>query len=275
MRLNGTSRPDVIGVAKCSNEEGGVMLKYSALLLDSIEREKAGIEYRCPEKDKEPLVDLLCEINHYAGTDLHYLAELDAFYIQGAGKIVAKYIERFSSESVKGFLIPHLVSDKVQGCDMLILQLYLHFRSSDEYIAAPGSPAPAHIYVSYDNAFRKLRPKRLSKELIALAYSPRDAFYLPFTMRMLASWKLPEMKNLLISYATSDSITAQDVGICDDGKAYFPPLNFIKRELKFTAIEGLKNYPSEETINVIASLATSVDDDIKAAAKKTLKALTK
>ena len=251
------------------------MLKYSALLLDSIEKEKAGIDYRCPEGDKELLADLLLEINQYAGTDLHYLAELDAFHIPGAGSIVAEYIERFSSESVKGYLIPALVSDKVQGCDKLILQLYLHFRLSDEYIATSGAAAPAHIYTRYDNAFRTLQPKRLSKELITLAHSPRDAFYLPFTMRMLASWKLPEMKNLLIPYAMSDSITAKDVGICDDGKAFFPPLEFIKRELKFTAIEGLKNYPSEETINVIASLAASADNDIKAAAKRTLKALVK
>lgn len=101
---------------------------------------------------------------------------------------------------MKGFLIPALVADKIQGCDKLILQLYLHFRSSNEYIAAPGAPAPAHIYTRYDDAFRRLRPKKLSKDLVALAHSPRDAFHLPFTMRMLASRKLPEMKNVLISY---------------------------------------------------------------------------
>lgn len=251
------------------------MLKYSALLLDSIKREKAGADYCCPEEDKDLLADLLLEINHYAGTDLHYLAEVDAFHIPGAGRIVAEYIERFSSESVKGYLIPKLVSDKIQGCDKLILQLYLHFRSSDEYIAIPGATAPAHIYTRYDNAFRTLRPKRLSKELIELAHSPRDAFYLPLTMRMLASWKLEEIKKLLISYAMNDSITAQDIGICDDGKIYFPPLEFIKRELKFTAIEGLKNYPSAETIDVITSLTASMDNDIKTAAKRTLKVLLK
>lgn len=130
---------------------------------------------------------------------------------------MAEYIERFSSESVKGYLIPALVSDKVPNCDKLILQLYLHFRSSAEHIAAPQVPSPAHIYIRHDNAFKTLRPKKLAKELTALAHGPRDAFYLPFTMRMLASWKLPEMKNLLISYAMNDWITAQDVGIHDDG----------------------------------------------------------
>lgn len=251
------------------------MLKYSALLQDSIKKEKDGVDYFCPEEDKELLAELFFEINHYAGTSFHYLAELDAFHIPGAGRIVAKYVERFSSESVKGYLIPALVSDKILECDKLILQLYSRFRLSDEYIAAPGAAAPAHIYIRYDNAFKTLRPKRLSKELIELARSPRDAFYLPFTIRMLASWKLSEMQNILLSYAMSDSLTAQDVGICDDGKKYLPPLEFIKRELKFTAIEGLKNYPSAETSNVIALLSTDKDNDIRVAAKKTLKFLSK
>lgn len=251
------------------------MPKYSALLLDSIRKEKAGTEYFCPEENRELLAELLADINQYAGTDFHYLAELDAFHISGAGRIIANYIERFSSESVKGYLIPTLVADKIPECDKLILQLYSGFRLSDEYIAVPGAAAPAHIYIRYDNAFKMLCPKRLSKELIELAHSPRDAFYLPFTMRMLASWKLPEMKHILLSYAMSDSITPQDVGICDDGKKYLPSPDFIKRELKFTAIEGLKNYPSAETNDVIALLSVSTDNDIRTAAKKTLKALAK
>lgn len=250
------------------------MPNYSKVLIDSIEREKRGIDYICPKADKELLHKLLDEINGYAGTNYHYLAELDAFNISGAGSIVAKYITEFSSEDVKGYLIPQMVSDKIKDCDKLVLQLYMRFRSSDEYIARPGEPAPAHIYVRYDNAFRRLKPKRLAKDLLALAHSPRDAFYLPFTMRMLASWKMPEMKNILLSYST-DSFSAQDVGIYDSEQPYFPSLEFMKRELTFTAIDGLKYYPSAEVRGIIASLATSADKDIKLAAKRTLIALTK
>ena len=173
------------------------MLNYSKVLIDSIEREKRGIDYIYPKADKELLHQLLEDINSYAGTNFQYLAELDTFNIHGVGSIVAKYITEFSSEGVKGYLIPQVVSDKTKDCDKLILQLYMHFRSSDEYIAKPGEPAPAHIYVRYDNAFRTLKPKRLAKELMGLAHSPRDAYYLPFTMRMLASWKIPEMKMYL------------------------------------------------------------------------------
>lgn len=168
-----------------------------------------------------------------------------------------------------------MVSDKIKDCDKLVFQLYMHFRLSDEYIAKPGEPAPAHIYVRYDNAFKNLKPKRLAENLMELAHNPRDAFYLPFTMRMLASWKLPEMKDLLLSYAANDSISAQDVGIHDSEQLYFPSVESIKRELTFTAINGLKYYPSEEVIGVILSLTSNSDKDIKSAAKRSLMALTK
>lgn len=251
------------------------MQNYSKVLIACIEREKNGLGYICPKADKELLHKLLDDINRYAGTDYHYLAELAAFNIPGAGSIVAKYITEFSSEGVKGYLIPQMVSDKIKDCDTLVFQLYMQFRSSDEYIAKPGEPAPAHIYVRYDNAFRRLKPKRLAKDLMQLAHSPRDAFYLPFTMRMLASWKIPEMKDLLLSYCAKDSFSAHDVGIYDDKQQYFPPLEFMKRELTFTAIHGLKYYPSEEVKHVITPLTASADKDIEAAAKRTLTVLMK
>ena len=263
------------GILITFGEGANTVLNYSKILINSIENEKRGTDYICPEADKELLHRLLGEINSYAGTNFHYLAELDAFNISGSGNIIAKYIKNFSSESVKGFLIPQMVSDKIKDCDKLILQLYLHFKLSDEYIGKPGYPSPAHIYVRYDNAFKKLKPKRLAKELTELVHNPRDAFYLPFTTRMLASWKMPEMKNLLISYSTDDSFIAQDVGIYNSEQPYFPSLEFMKRELKFTAIDGLKYYPSAEVRDIITSLVTSTDKDIKSAAKRTLKILTK
>ena len=251
------------------------MLKYGKVLMSFIEREKKGLDYIYPKADKKVLRKLLKEINRYAGTNFHYLAELDAFDIHGTGNIVAKYITEFSSEGVKGYLVPQMVADKIKDCDRLVLQLYMHFRSSDEYIAKPGEPAPAHIYVRYDNAFRRLKPKRFAKDLIALAHNPRDAFYLPLTMRMLASWKIPEMRDILLSYSANNSFSAQDVGIYDSEKPYFPSFEFMKRELTFTAIDGLKYYPSAEVMEIITSFANSTDKDIKAAAERTLTALNK
>ncbi len=250
-------------------------MTYSKFLLALIEQEKNGTDFICPETDKALLHELLSEINSCAGTDFRYLAELDAFRFPGSGKIITKYITGFTSETVKGYLIPQIVADKVVDCDKQILQLYLHFKSSDEYISKPGCPAPAHIYVRYDNAFRKLKPKRLAKDLVELASHPRDAFYLPFTMRMLASWRIPEMFDLLIHYSSCDELTAHDVGIYDGSDVpFYPPLEFIKRELRFTAIDGLKYFPSPEAVSIIEPFTVSSDKDIRTAAKKTLKALT-
>lgn len=244
---------------------------YKKVLLDSIEREKRGTDYVYTDSDKEILRGLLQEINMYAGTQFQYLAELDAFTIPGSGSIIARYISRFASESVRGYLIPQLVSDRIKDCDKIVLQLYWHFKSSDEYIAKQGKPAPAHIYVRYDNALKALKPKRLKEDLLMLAHNPRDVFYLPFTMRMLASWKVPELKELLLTYSSAANITAQDVGLGKNPNNYLPPLDFIRRELRFTAIKGLKYYPSTETIEILNQCAIDSDVDIRVAAQKTLK----
>lgn len=249
------------------------MLNYNKVLLDSIERERNGTDFVCPTADKVVLRELLDEINKYAGTDLQYLAELDAFNIRGSGSIAVRYISRFSSATVRGYLIPKLVFDKVPDCDKIVLQSYLHFQASDEYISKPGVPAPAHIYVRYDNAIASLKPKRLKDELVQLASNPRDAFYLPFTLRMLASWKVPELKDILISYSSVDNISAQDVGLSECEDNCLPPLSFIKRELRFTAIDCLKHYSSVEIRELIKRYTTDSDLDIKAAAKRILKHL--
>lgn len=243
------------------------------MLNDCIQREIDGTDYMCSAKDKNLLYKLFGEINRCTGTNIQYLAEIDAFNFPGAGEIIAQYITKFSSESVKGFLIPQMVADRVKDCDKMVLQLYLNFKSSDEYIGKPGQPAPANIYVRYDNAFKKLKPKRLVGDLISLARNPRDAFYLPFTMRMLASWKVPEMRDLLVFYARN-RLTPSDVGIQEDtNQLFYPSLEFIIRELKFTAIDGLKHFPSPETRTLIAALADSTDKDIRSAAKRTLTTL--
>ena len=240
--------------------------KINILLRLSIEEERSGKQYSCSEGDKDLLRAMMKEINSCFGTKLHYLAELDHYHIKGSGEIVAKYIQSFQSESVKAYLIPQMVLDKTQDCDLLIYQLYMHFKASDAYRAKPGKPSPAHIFVRYDNAFRQLKPKRLKAELLALAGHPQSAFYLPLTMRMLASWKLPATEEILLSYLDGSKITAESVGLPPEEEHRFP---FIRRELKFTAIEGLKYYPTERNTALIRSYTNDPDKDISMAAKKT------
>ena len=119
--------------------------------------------------------------------------------LHASGEIMREYIELFESEYVRAYLIPQLVYDKVKNCADTVIGMYMHFKASDYYIAKAGKPMPAAICVRYDNAFRQLKPKKMQNRLLELAHYPVDAFYLPLTMRMLASWKSEEMENILIS----------------------------------------------------------------------------
>ena len=248
---------------------------YNKILDDCIEREKAGSDYFYETNDKQVLRDMCQEINESLGTSIQYLAEIDALDIKNSGHIMAKYINKFSSETVKSFLVPQMVSDKIENCDMIVLQLYKDFKVSNEYISPPGKPAPAHIYVRYDNAFRRLRSKRIKSELLELLSNPRDAFYLPFTIKMLASWKVAELKNLLISYSKANSLTANDFGFLQNTNDYFPSLSFMKRELRLSAIACLKYYPSADVYELVYNYLQDPDPDVRSIATKSLKAITK
>lgn len=254
--------------------------QYGPFLQDAIEEEKAGISYKYSIEDRKVLDEMLEEIS-YCGRKLHYLAELDNLNVVGSGPVMAQYIRRFSSEGVRAYLIPQIVSDRVPDCDKLVLELYQHFKNSDTYFPKPGESSPAYIYVRYDNAFRVLKPKRLKEELIKLAYSPHDISRLPFTVRMLASWKLPEIQELLIYYSNSKNITPERAGILGDDHARIPLdltntyFEVIKRRIQFWVIDGLKYYPSSETERIITSFLDDPDEDIRASAQKTLKVLVK
>lgn len=245
-----------------------------AVLSDSIENEKNGKRYCYTPDDRAILDKMFEEINEAVNGNYHYLAEIDFNNIEGSGHIMLKYITRFKSESVRAFLISQIVHDVGKDCAEKIYRLYLHFKESDYYISKPEEPAPAHIYVRYDNAFKQLKPKKLRNELLELIRNPRDAHYLPFTIRMLASWKLPEIEKLLLSYLDSENITNQELGIYDN-RTYFPSATFIRRELKFTAIHGLKYFPSDKNAKLIKRYTEDTDADIRVCAMKTMKAYEK
>lgn len=244
---------------------------HEAVLRDAIKKEISGEDYCYSASDKVLLGKMFAEINRSLGTDIRYLVEMDAFIFHGSGEIVARYITQFETEGVRAYLLEQIIADKVPDCDLLTYELYKHFKSSESYISQPQAPAPAHIYVRYDNTFRRLRPRRLKAELLELARSPRDAEYLPFTMRMLASWRVPQMHDILLSYAESDRLTPADVGLDpSDDLRRAPTLDTIKRNLKFTAIAGLKYYATPEAKAVLDRFAASDDKDFREAAEKSL-----
>ncbi len=247
---------------------------YQKVLLDSIEEEKQGHLYRRTEMDNAVLKEMFQEINLQSGLSIQYVAELDFFHIKGMGTVFKRYITRFNSETIRAYLVHQLVTDGVEDCEGLILQMYLHFKESDEYISKPGKPAPSHIYVRYDNAFRQLKPRKLKGELINLVKNPRDMVYLPLTTRMLASWKDPRIRDILIPYLTNAEITPKDVEI-EMGQNYYPSLEYMKRQLLFSAIGGLKYFPTEEVYTIIKRLSKDSDPDIRQAANRSLKTIFK
>lgn len=251
------------------------MAFYGKLLLDLIEAEKQGKQYRHSAKDRLILDEMFAEINGYAGTNFHYLAELDAFTIPGSGEIMAKYVWRLETPFVRSLLLAQMVADRIPDCDRLVLALYEDFRTSPVCTLDPEGAPTAGICVRYDNAFRRLKPRRLKRELLALAEDPRDAYRLPFTARTAASWKLPEMYAPLLRYAYSENITPEQLGFPADTQPRQQRIAHIRRELQFTAISGLKYYPTPETEQVLLEFTKSPDKDIVLAAGKSLKTLEK
>lgn len=254
---------------------GQIVLIYSQLLYDSINDEKKGIDYICQGNDRKVLVDMLAEINMYLGTNLHYLAEIDLLDLKGSGVIMANYLDKFQSDSVRCYLAPQIAADKVSNGAEILLRSYLHFRDSKEYISLPDTPSPAHIYTRYDNAISKLKPRKLKKDLLTIVANPRDAFYLPLTTRMLALWKVPELERVLMFFLNENNITNELVGLPRGAVDYYPPLSFIRKQLKLMGIDNLKYYPSENVVNLLNMCAKTEDKDITSAINKSLKYIKK
>ena len=235
---------------------------YSAFK-DEIQAEIDGKTY--DEHDREILQKICSEINALAGTNLKYLIELDRLNIPGAGYIIAKHIGQLHSEWAKACLLDPMVQDRIPDGDKMLFRLFKAFDCSEDSLHRPE----AH-YVRYDDAICRLKPKKIKFELLELAHDPNFAIQLPFTMRMLASWKLPEMKDLLLLYLFESSVDLSSVkgyeGV--QGSAREP---FLRRKLVLRALNGLKYYPSEDVINAVLPFANDSDADICAAAKKTLK----
>ena len=249
-----------------------MMSKYGVLLKDAIQDERKQRDYQYGKHDKALLKQMLKEVNKSLSVNLHYLAEIDHLNVNGAGEIYARYISDFESESVRAYLVPQIAMDRVPNAASLLYELYLHFQSSDDYIAYGGDPAPAHIYARYDNAFSRLKPKKLRRQMTDLVSDPRNAFYLPFTTRMVASWKDMSFMETLLRYLDSSNLNAKDFGIAEGHEGdCCPSLSFMQYELQFRAIDGLRYFPYEPALSLIADYLRSPDKNVQAAALKTMK----
>ncbi len=234
---------------------GDKIMIYGALLNLLIRQEIAGIGYEFLENDKQVLKNLCDEINSTLniGYEFQYMSEIAMFKIPGIGKICLNYIDSFKSEDLRACLIYPITLDKIKGADRKIMDLYYHFKNSYRYISPPDSPGPLHIMGAYDNAFLRLKSKKLVDELMSLTHSLRDVFYLPLTTKMIAKkWTPPELEKIMVHHLTNKSITRADVGLPESG-AYYPSLETIVEQTKFTAIACLQYYPSQSNLELVES----------------------
>jgi len=237
---------------------------------DQFYRERTYQDYIYNDDDKLILHEMLLEVNQFAGTNFEYLAELVNFSIKGTGEIFVKYISRFSSESTRAYLIYQIAADKVPNCDKLLLELYKHFQKSDWYIGSPGK-SPVHIYARYDTAFKRIPLRQISHDLIEVISNPLDAYYLPLTVRKLASYKLPEMEPILWSYVNETYPELTGHCLSEDIEVYNRYTQSIKERLKKTGIEGLKYYPSEKVQELFLHYVNGADPALRHDAIKYLK----
>ena len=234
------------------------------VVAELIKNEKAGKGYAVPGEDRAVFDAMLDELNKATGLNIKYLAQIDSYTIPGSGEVFDKYIDRIKSESVRAFLLPNMCIDGISDKDNRILDLYLHFKNSDEYTSLPGIPNPAHIYVRYDNMLCKSKSKKFAKKMIELIKSPRDVFYLPFTTRKIASWKFPEVKDILISYLKEDSITEENFKLTESAEFF----EWANKQITIGAILDLKYYSETDVLSVIEPFVNSGDKGISLAAKK-------
>ena len=246
---------------------------YTRFIQYQINQEIAKINYVYDEADGTLLREMFEKMNRQCGSSYHYLAEIVYHLTPGASRIVLEYFDRFHSEGVRAYLLPQLLLDKNLPDARIILDGYLRFKHSPDYISGKDKPAPAYISTRYDDALKKLKPKKLKAELEAFAACPRDVVYLPFTMRMLASWRSPVVEQQLRRYFDPATISAQEFGLPEDSGDFFPSVSSMRKELLFFAIACSVYYPSDENIGNVQKLLVSDDQNLRMAAKKAMKKL--
>lgn len=243
---------------------------YDNYLKNNIAKEMSYEDFIFSFEDEKVLHEMLKKINA-KGYSFNFLAELEHFRIPNLGYIIGEHIFNFQSETTRAYLVTQMVIDKVNECDEVVLKLYNEFKNSKEYISPSGKPAPAHIYVRYDNAIKTLKPKRLCGALVDLVANPRDAFYLPATLQMLSSWKHAEIEKILLHYLNKENINPSDVGLpLSSTDMFYPSLEYIRSELRNAAITGLRYFPSEQNLATLEPFLHDTKKDVQLIAKKTI-----
>lgn len=250
------------------------MSKDNFLLDLAIEDEITGVSYFKNSYDKQLLKQLLFEINSQHGTNYRYLAQLDFIKMENINHIIIKYLDEFKSEHIKVILLKQLFLGNDFEKEDLTIKYYNKFKESKEYISEIGEPAPNKIITIYDNLFSNFSSKKDKIKLLDIIKNPRDAYYLPLTVKMLSLLKNDEIKEILLKFLNS-SFVSRKIGTLYKDENYDPSLPIIKHKLLLMSIEYLKYFSTDEVYNALKKYENDKNLEIQRLAIKTIKHIKK
>ena len=192
------------------------------------------------------IVDLMIEEINQLGYNLKYETDLRLreFHDKELIPIYKKYYLQFNNigfaEDTLGMVTKKGFSETVP----IVQNLYDILKQN----------APLYQIASCDNAFYQIKDKKSIDLFLKYLNNEKDVIHLPLTMLLLARWKIPEAKTMFLKY-----------------------MNNSNRDIVFTSIEALSYYedPENEIKALIEKKLESSDKDIRIAAKKALKRLSK
>lgn len=198
--------------------------------------------------------DMVREINAAVKGRFRGYSDIVDQYIQDAGEIVLKYIFQLEEHMTRASLLHHLVGNKtyaikpVEHVPEVVWQLYEAFRDSEEYVVWG-------IQQYYDDAFVRLRSKALAERLIASIKNPLEFSALPRTVKMLATWKNPELEPVLLDVLEHSGKMEAYLKTQAVQERFAFDHQQIQRECRrwnttsvLKAVVGIQHYPSERAI---------------------------
>lgn len=220
--------------------------------------------------DQAIMNEMIREINLSCDSSvkLRGFSDVSDLYVRGAGEIVAGYVNRFTSHIVRTALLFHLVGDRkyscsrIENCESMIWNLYIQYKNSPCYINNS-------VQMDFDEAFVKMKSKKIMDEMLSLAQSPLDFCWLPRTMLMLARWKIPSVGELLEYYVDHPEVIQEQLrnsdisGRYSDEESIQKLLSRWNGQGRYTAIIGLKYFPSQRVVTKLKLLEAQIDAQLK------------
>lgn len=207
--------------------------------------------------------DMVMEINTAVNGRFRGYSDIVDQYIQGAGEIVLKYICLFEEQMVRASLLHHLVGNKaysikaVKHAPEIVWKLYEACRDSKEY-------AVWGVQRYYDDAFVRLRSKVLADRLIESIKNPLEFSALSRTVKMLATWKKPELEAILLDVLENPKKMEEYLKApAVQGRFGFDQQQ-MERECRrwntisvLKAVVGIQHYPSKRAIQLLRQYEVS------------------